>query len=166
MGYHPWCKNLSLTHLSFADDILVFSDGHSRSIESIMEVFKKFGIFSGLMMSVEKSTSYCTGIQDNTRQAIQNHFNMEVGVLPVRYLGLPLLTKRMGKLDYQPLIKKIKQCISLWTNRLLSMAERLQLIKSVLLSIANFWMSAFCLPGECLKEIDSLCCGFLWSAQL
>lgn len=43
------------------------------------------------------------------------------------------------------------------------MAGRLQLIKSVLMSIASFWMSSFCLPGECLKEIDSLCCAFLWS---
>lgn len=40
MGYHPKCKNLSLTHLSFADGILVFSDGNNRSIKNIMEVFK------------------------------------------------------------------------------------------------------------------------------
>ena len=47
MGYHPKCKNLSLTHLSFADDILVLSDGNSHSIESILEVFKKFETISG-----------------------------------------------------------------------------------------------------------------------
>lgn len=47
MGYHTKCKNLSLTHLSFADDILLFSDGNSHSIESILEVFKKFDTISG-----------------------------------------------------------------------------------------------------------------------
>lgn len=31
------------------------------------------------------------------------------------------------------------------------------------MSIVNFWMSSFCLPGECLKEINSLCLAFLWS---
>lgn len=56
MGYHPKCKNLSLTHLSFADDILVFSDGNTCSIESIMEVFERFETISGLMMSVAKSS--------------------------------------------------------------------------------------------------------------
>lgn len=163
MGYHPKCKNLGLTHLSFADDILVFSDGNSRSIESILEVFNTFAAISGLLMSVEKSTIFCAGVDDEARQGIQAQYGLAVGVLPVRYLGLPLLTKRMGKNDYQPLIEKIKKRISLWTNRFLSMAGRLQLIKSVLMSITNFWMSSFCLPGECLKEINSLCCAFLWS---
>lgn len=128
-----------------------------------MEVFGSFAEISGLMMSVEKSTIYCGGMQEDTRIALQDQFHMEVGLLPVRYLGLPLLKKRMGKSDYQPLIEKIKKRISLWTNRFLSMAGRLQLIKSVLMSIANFWMSSFCLPGECLKEINSLCSAFLWS---
>lgn len=114
-------------------------------------------------MSVEKSTIYCGGMKEDKRQAIHDQFHLEVGMLPVRYLGLPLLTKRMGKSDYQPLIEKIKKRISLWTNRFLSMAGRLQLIKSVLMSIANFWMSSFCLPGACLKEINSICSAFLWS---
>lgn len=62
MGYHPKCKNLSLTHLSFSDDILMFSDGNSRSIESIPEVFSNFAAISGLLMSVEKSTFFVLGL--------------------------------------------------------------------------------------------------------
>ena len=60
-------------------------------------------------MSVKKSTIFCGRIDDNTKQELQERFSMDVGVLPVRYLGLPLLTKRMGKNDYQPLIEKIKK---------------------------------------------------------
>lgn len=86
MGYHPKCKNLSLTHLSFADDILMFSYGNSRSIESIPEVFSNFAAISGLLMSVEKSTFFCVGVDDGvddaTRQEIQNQYRLAVGVLP------------------------------------------------------------------------------------
>lgn len=43
------------------------------------------------------------------------------------------------------------------------MAGRLQLIKSVLLSILNFWMTGFKLLGQCIKEINTLCSAFFWS---
>lgn len=32
IGYHPKCKKVQLTHLSFADDILVFTDGSEASL--------------------------------------------------------------------------------------------------------------------------------------
>ncbi|XP_056860224.1 uncharacterized protein LOC130508644 [Raphanus sativus] len=54
LGYHPKCKNLGLTHLSFADDIMVFTDGRVRSVESIVDVFNYFGKVSGLKISMEK----------------------------------------------------------------------------------------------------------------
>ncbi|XP_019094476.1 PREDICTED: uncharacterized protein LOC109129900 [Camelina sativa] len=37
-GYHPQCRNLNLTHLSFADDFMVLSDGKLRSIEGIIRL--------------------------------------------------------------------------------------------------------------------------------
>jgi len=36
IGYHPQCQKLKLTHLCFADDLLVFTDGKKRSIEGIL----------------------------------------------------------------------------------------------------------------------------------
>lgn len=41
-GYHPKCQNLGLTHLSFADDIMVLTDGKVRSVEGIVKVFDEF----------------------------------------------------------------------------------------------------------------------------
>jgi len=47
-GYHPRCKKLGLTHLSFAYDLMILSDGKVRSIEGIMEVLDDFAKWSGL----------------------------------------------------------------------------------------------------------------------
>ncbi|XP_010462974.1 PREDICTED: uncharacterized protein LOC104743614 [Camelina sativa] len=60
-GYHPRCQNLGLTHLSFADDLMVLYDGKVRSIEGIVEVFTQFSKMSGLSISMEKSTLYVVG---------------------------------------------------------------------------------------------------------
>jgi len=96
-------------------------------------------------------------------EVILQAFPFASSELPVRYLGLPLLTKRMTANDYTPLIEKIREKIGKWTTRHLSFAGPLQLISSVIQSLSNFWMSAFWLPTACIKEIDSLCSAFLWS---
>lgn len=44
-GYHPRCKNVGLTHLSFADDIMVLTDGKVRSIEGIIRVLDECSLF-------------------------------------------------------------------------------------------------------------------------
>lgn len=163
IGYHPYCKDLSLTHICFADDVLVFSDGKQSSIENILSVFSEFAKISGLNISLEKSTLYLAGVKAEDSTAILKQFPFEAGSLPVRYLGLPLLTKRMNTQDYNPLISRIRTRISSWTARHLSFAGRLQLIGSVIYSITNFWMSAYRLPSQCIREINSLCSAFLWS---
>lgn len=163
IGYHPRCKNILLTHLCFADDLMVFTDGTKRSIEGILTVFAEFAAISGLNISIEKFTLYIAGILESLEKELLNSLSFSSGTLPVRYLGLPLLTKRMTVTDYMPLVEKIRKRMSSWTWRFLSHAGRLQLISSVITSLANFWLSAFRLPGSCLKEIESLCSAFLWS---
>ena len=162
-GYHPRCKNILLTHLCFADDLMIFTDGTKRSIEGFLKIFEDFATMSGLRISLEKSTLYIAGANQNHQEEIMNSFPFASGQLHVRYLGLPLLTKRMTVHNYLPLVEKIRSRMSSWTGRFLSYAGHLQLIKSVISSLANFWMQAFKLSGSCLREIESLCSAFLWS---
>lgn len=161
--FHPNCKSLSLTHLCFADDLMVFVDGTRESIEGALSVFDGFAQWSGLSISIEKSTVYMAGIQEEEKRRILVNFPFAEGSLPVRYLGLPLMTQSMRRHDYLPLLERIRSRICSWTSRFLSYAGRLQLIKSVLVSIVNFWASVFRLPGKCMKEVEQLCASFLWS---
>lgn len=54
--------------LSFADDILVFSDGKpsSSSIESIVQIFRKFDRISRMNINTAKSSIF-TAYQDEAR---------------------------------------------------------------------------------------------------
>ena len=61
--FHPGCKKLSLTHLCFTDDLMVFVEGSKRSIEGALSVFERFESWSGLSISLEKSTIYMAGLQ-------------------------------------------------------------------------------------------------------
>ena len=161
--FHPKCKNLSLTHLCFADDLMVFVEGTKESIEGVLSVFDGFAKWSGLSISIEKSTVYMAGIQEEEKRRILVNFPFAEGSLPVRYLGLPLMTQSMRRQDYLPLIERIRSKICSWTSQFLSYAGRLQLLKSMLVSIVNFWACAFRLPSKCIKEVEQLCALFLWT---
>ena len=162
-GIHPRCQSLALTHLCFADDLMVFVEGTKNSVEGVLSVFEEFTGWSGLSISLEKSTIFMAGVAEGEKSRILTNFPFAEGKLPVRYLGLPLMTQAMGRQDYMPLVEKIRGRISTWTCRFLSYAGRLQLIKSVLLSIVNFWATVFRLPSKCSAEIERLCSAFLWT---
>lgn len=49
---HPLCVNPRLTHLAFADDLLVFSDGSLRSLTGITQILHLFRSYSCLDMNL------------------------------------------------------------------------------------------------------------------
>jgi hypothetical protein len=71
---------------------------------------------------------------------------MGEGKLPIRYLGVPLISSWLCAVDCDTLLEKITARINSWLSRNLSFAERLQLISSVLYSVQVYWSSTFILP--------------------
>lgn len=86
--------------------------------------------------------------------------------LPVRFLGVPLIFSKLSINDCMPHIDKITCRIYSWTNILLSLAGRLQLIKSVLFTIQAYWSNHFLLPGGVHKKLQSLFTHFLWKGDI
>ena len=160
-GYHPQCQAVQLTNLSFTDDILVFNDGTVSSLQGVMEVMGRFAGMSGLHINVVKSSIFPSGrgMHDLCEEATK--LRIRVGSLPIRYLGLPLTTKRLTKKDYEPLIDKIRNHMLSWTNKSLSFAGRFQVTKLSNLSYYKLWSQAFILPKGSLDEIESPCSAFL-----
>lgn len=165
IGYHPQCEQVQLTHLSFADNILVFTDGSTKSLEAVLEIMHQFAGMSGLHINVSKSSIFAAGRNKASLLQAAASKGFTTGALPIRYMGMPLTSKVWSKLDYEPLIDQIRNIFLSWTHRALSFAGRLQLIKSVIASTINFWSSAFILPEGCTNTIESMCCAFLWSGS-
>ncbi|KAL0875497.1 hypothetical protein Bca101_025202 [Brassica carinata] len=161
IGYHPQTSELQVTHLSFADDLMIFSDGTVNSVNCIAETLEVFALWSGLRLNKSKTELYTAGLNnDETLDISRLGFNL--GSLPIRYLGLPLMYRRLRIFDYLLLIDKISANFNCWSAKALSYAGRRQLISSVIYGSINFWTSAFILPKGCIKKIESLCSQFLW----
>ena len=68
--YHPKCSKLDVTHLCFADDLLLFARGDLESVKAIQSFFSHFSQASGLQANLNKSSIYCGGVQREVRQQI------------------------------------------------------------------------------------------------
>ncbi|GKV28978.1 hypothetical protein SLEP1_g37960 [Rubroshorea leprosula] len=47
-AYHPKCAKVKLTHLCFANDLIIFIDGKASSLATIVDTLKSFYSISGL----------------------------------------------------------------------------------------------------------------------
>ncbi len=64
-----------------------------------------------------------------------------------------------------PLIENVTNRINCWTTLLLSLAGRVQLLKSVLYAMVSFWTRHFILPKGVHHHLQSLFTRFLWKGN-
>lgn len=164
-SFHPKCRRVNLSHLLFADDLLVFCKADKGSMSCIKRAIEDFGLWSGLSMNLDKSDIYFGGISDIEGMNLAGLMGIRIGKFPFRYLGIPIDAKRLGLADYSEIIEKMTAKIASWTARCLSYAGRLVLIKHVISTIGCYWMRTMLFPKEVLRRVTSICRAYLWSGK-
>ena len=164
-SFHPKCKKVRLTHLCFADDLLIFSKGKLDSIIGIQRVMELFYTYSGLQLNSSKCELFSAGVNGARLLEIQQATGFKLGTLPVRYLGVRLVTRRFIDKDCSPLVDRIIAMINHWSVKFLSYTGRFQLIQTVLYSVYNYWCRHFLLSQSVLKRVNKLCSQFFWKGN-
>jgi hypothetical protein len=104
----------------FADDLLIFSEASLNSIKVIKSALLEFENFFGLKANSSKSSFYYSGILDRVKHIILDDPMMKEGQLPVRYLGVPLISFRLSSPNCGALLNKISGRIDSWLSKNLS----------------------------------------------
>ncbi|XP_018464335.1 uncharacterized protein LOC108835601 [Raphanus sativus] len=104
--YHPGTEQLKISHLMFADDVIVFFDGSSNSLHGISECLDDFASWSGLQMNTSKTELFTSSLDQSESAAISS-YGFTSGQLPISYLGLPLMSRKLKLSEYAPLLTKI-----------------------------------------------------------
>ncbi|XP_019244454.1 PREDICTED: uncharacterized protein LOC109224322 [Nicotiana attenuata] len=164
--FHPMCKAIKLTHLIFADDLMLFCKGDVASINRMMEVLNHFSAVSRLLANIDKFNIFLARMDEECKQEILNCIGFSLGSLPIRYLGLPFSSKKWSKVECHALVEKITKRVCNGYSKLLSYAGRIQIINVVLFSIYNFWGAVFILPQSVVKSIDRICRDYLWGNSI
>ncbi|XP_019238404.1 PREDICTED: uncharacterized protein LOC109218494 [Nicotiana attenuata] len=87
-------------------------------------------------------------------------------------LAMEYFTRLLKNLQHKPDFNFHPKCeklnilqLSFADDLLVFCRGRLQMIKSVLLSIQSFWSQVFPLPKKILLKIESICKKFLWTGE-
>ncbi|XP_039002218.1 uncharacterized protein LOC120128634 [Hibiscus syriacus] len=154
--FHPKCKRITLTHLCFADDLLMFCHGSLDAMMGVVSTLDKFYELSGLRLNCMKTELFACVVPADKLEQILRAIGFRVGHLPVRNLGVPLVTRKLTSKDCSALLVKIKDMIDKWSSRKLIFGGRLQLVKSVLFSIFGYWSRQLILPKGVIRDIEKL----------
>ncbi|GJV30013.1 hypothetical protein Tco_1386461 [Tanacetum coccineum] len=150
--YHHHCDELEIINLCFADDLFIFAHGDPTSAMVIKEALEEFKNAFGLIPSLLKITSYFCNVLNHIKISILQILPFEEGRLPVKYLGVPLVSSRLVFHDCGELMDRIHSRIHNWKSKSLSAAGRLQLL------LRNFlWSQGDASKGKAKVSWEVVC---------
>lgn len=156
----------AITHLMYADDLLVMSRAKLKDVEVFQKCFETYCGWLRKTANLEKSNilfSKFTGrkakkeIMDSTRLK-------KMGPSAI-YLGKVLFSGRNQTKEFNSVKERIQMRLEGWNNHLLSKAGNAVLIKAVAQAIPTYTMSTFRLPSSVCKKMDSAVKRFWWATK-
>ncbi|GJX39263.1 hypothetical protein Tco_0252566 [Tanacetum coccineum] len=78
---------MKITHVYFADDLLVLCHGDAKSVKVVRDSIYEFGECSGLLPNFNKSTIFFGIVKDEVQKEIMKVLPFKKGKLPMKYLG-------------------------------------------------------------------------------
>ena len=148
-------SSVSVSHLLYADDTILFCDAHLEQLLYIRLVLTCFEAVTGLKVNMTKSEMVPIGEVDGL-SALVDLLYCHIGSLPLQYLGMPLGASYKALAIWNPVIEKNERRLAGWKKIYLSKGGRLTLLKSTLSSLPTYYLSLFPISVNVAKQIECI----------
>ncbi|XP_075483871.1 uncharacterized protein LOC142524032 [Primulina tabacum] len=168
-GAHAWYRSgcdLLISHLAYADDIIIFANGGYRGMQSLLDSLHHYENCSGqLVNAVKNSLILPPRCSARLRSRLLRSTGFTEGQLPLKYLGFPLFRGNSTCSLFEPLLQSVRKRLEGWDIRNLSSASRMTLIRSVLLSMSIYLFQVVQPPLAVLEKLEIAFNSFLWGSR-
>ncbi|GJY19984.1 RNA-directed DNA polymerase, eukaryota, reverse transcriptase zinc-binding domain protein [Tanacetum coccineum] len=130
-------STINVSHLFYADDVIITTDWNAKDMDNIIRVLHVFYLASGLKINIHKSNIYGIGVNKDEVLSMASNASCITGDIPFNYLGLPIGSNMKSIASWKMLVDRFHLRLSFWKANLLSIGGRLTLIKSVLGSLGG-----------------------------
>jgi len=161
-GVHVGSKAINVGLLQFADDTLFMCEAKIQNAWVIKSILRSFELASGLRVNFFKTKIGGVGLEVTLLKQFSNILNCKHMKIPFMYLGMPIGGNPRRSQFWQPVINKVRDRLSSWKGKLISVAGRVCLIKSVISALPLYYMSFFKMPKSVEKELIKIQRNFLW----
>ncbi|KAL4302374.1 hypothetical protein GQ457_10G006520 [Hibiscus cannabinus] len=151
-------SSLKISHIQFADDLLLFGYAKEEEVLNMKRLLRIFGLCSGLKLNLEKTKLFGVNVDRARLDRWAEKVNCSCESLPTVYLGLPLGVLRNAKEIWEPIIQKVQKRLDGWmrTNNTETLA------KSVLSSLPIHYLSIFQMPASIAAKLNSFIAKYIW----
>ena len=161
-GVHVGSKAINVGLLQFADDTLFMCEAKIQNAWVIKSILRSFELASGLRVNFFKTKIGGVGLEATLLKQFSNILNCKHMKIPFMYLGMPIGGNPRKSQFWQPVINKVRNRLSSWKGKLISVAGRVCFIKSVISALPLYYMSFFKMPKSVEKELIKIQRNFLW----
>ncbi|XP_026417308.1 uncharacterized protein LOC113312787 [Papaver somniferum] len=153
----------AITHLLFADDILIFTKADRHNVTGILNTLNQFSNISGQLLNLNKSSVYFSNNMSPTaKHDLSSALNMIEMQDTYKYLGVTLLIGRDKSKAFKPLIQSFYARLIPWKGKNMNYAARSTMVKHVLNALPTHQMSVFRVPKNTIAKIDTIQRQFWW----
>lgn len=161
-----FAKDVTISHILFADDNLIFSRASITDCKHLKEIFDYYAEASGQIFNFDKSSIFFSGkIPEGQRVAIKGIFNLNEVSRHEKYLGLPSMIGRKKSSFFNDVKLRVLNKISSWQHRMFSSGGNEVLIKATTQAILAYAMSVFKLPGGLCADIQKAIAKLWWGSK-
>lgn len=157
--------DVSISHLLFVDDSLIFSKASSVDCKNLKKIFYVYAATSGQIFNFKKFSMFFSN-NTNQRQMdeIGSIFNLNVVSRHERYLGLPSMVGRKKINFFNDIKLRVLNKLTNWQNKLFSCGGKKVIIKAVAQAVSAYVMSVFKIPQSICDDIQKAIAKFWWGS--